>query len=823
MSHHFIPMFLLPLASVATLPVVAQIIPDGTLPANSVVTPEGNRLTIDGGTTAGGNLFHSFDRFDVPTGFEAFFNNAPNIENIFGRVTGDGISEIDGILRANGQANLFLLNPNGIIFGANAQLDLGGSFFASTAESLVFEDGSIWSATSPGSAPLLTVSVPVGLQFGSTPGAIRVEGSGHNISQFSILSPFTLEASDVGLQVRPGNTLALLGGDLSLSGGILSAESGQIELRSIAGGQLSFSQESEQWTIADNSPISDWGEIHLQEAALVDVSGDPGGSIEVRGGRVTIEGGALIFSEHRGAHSAGSIRVRASESIEVSGTTPDSRIRSSIGNQNLGAGRGSDIEITTPQLTVSDGGLIATSAFEIGTVGNITIDVSGSIDLIGFAPRNPALTSGISTSAFMTARSGDIDLSTGRLRLIDGGNISSSTLGTGRGGNIIVNATESIEIIGVEPILLTPSTINAPTLGAGDGGNAIVNVPRLSLRNGGRVGSSTLGSGAAGTVTIEASEFVEVSGTVPNSGNPSQIDSSATQVDLNFQFLFGLPPLPSGDSGNVTVRAPVVRVFDGGLLSVKNDGFGNAGTLSVITDEIQLDNRGGIVATTQSGEGGNLDLQAIDTLQLRRQSQISATAGGTGNGGNIAIETSSLLALENSDISANAGQGTGGRVRIAAQGLFGTAFREMTTPESDITATSERGVEFNGVVEIQTPDVDRETGLVKLPQDTTDPTDRISEGCAVDRGDRFVVLGRGGLPEDPTAALRETSTWSDARDWRNLSQTQETIAMPNSERFPFIEASGWVRRVDGTIELVATSSGGGWHQDPHCKTRNPSD
>lgn len=138
---------------------LAQVVPDNTLGGeNSVVTSTDSVDAIAGGATRGGNLFHSFDQFSIPTGREASFANETNIQNILTRVTGSSISNIDGLLRANGTANLFLLNPNGIVFGQNAQLDVRGSFVGTTANAIGFGDQGFFSATDPNAPPLLTVN-----------------------------------------------------------------------------------------------------------------------------------------------------------------------------------------------------------------------------------------------------------------------------------------------------------------------------------------------------------------------------------------------------------------------------------------------------------------------------------------------------------------------------------------------------------------------------------------------------------------------------------------------------------------------------------------
>jgi len=147
------------------LPASSQLTSDNT--TNTTVTSSGNNFNILNGIQKGNNLFHSFKEFYIPTGGSVTFQNSSAIKNIINRVTGGNISNIDGLIKASGNANLFLINPAGIVFSENASLDIGGSFYGTTAESIKFADGVEFSATNTES-PLLSINVPVGLQMGQT-------------------------------------------------------------------------------------------------------------------------------------------------------------------------------------------------------------------------------------------------------------------------------------------------------------------------------------------------------------------------------------------------------------------------------------------------------------------------------------------------------------------------------------------------------------------------------------------------------------------------------------------------------------------------------
>lgn len=731
----------------------AQIAPDPTLSAeSSVVTPnlvingmQSDR--IDGGAKRGTNLFHSFQEFNIESGRGAHFTNPDQVTNILTRITGTNPSHINGTLGVLGNANLFFVNPNGIVFGPSARLQLNGSFLGSSASSINFADGNTFSATNLQTAPLLTVSVPVGLGLSSNSGAIRVQGRGHSLYVLDpTFSPFVGAGSSLtGLRVQPGKTLALVGGDVDLEGGTLTAVQGRIELGSVSSGVVSLSPSLSGWNLGYEG-VQSFQDIRLSERALADTSGLGGGNIQFVGRRVMLTDGSIAGIQNRGFQPAGSISVNASESLEVVGTASDGSLASSIFNETLGTGNGGDIAISTKRLLVQDGGGIFTRTFSAASGGNLTVNASGLVQLTGFSIDNPSYRSSIATVTYSSGRGGDLTVSTERLIVLNGAFTAGAAFGTASGGDVMVNATESVELIGYEPSLFSPSTLGASTLNTGDAGKLTINTRRLVVRDGGRVDASTGASGDAGSVTINASESVDVSGTVPGSRNPSLVTSSANILDPAFQQLYRLPPVPSGASGDVTINTERLSVRDAGLISVRNDGSANAGTIRVNANSIVLENLGSITAATASGEGGNIFLQA-QNLQLHHNAAITATAGGSGNGGNLTIDTGTLTALENSDITANAIQGSGGNIQISTQGIFRSA-------DSDITASSELGI--SGAVQVTALSLDQQNALVAQAINLVSTQQIVAGSCLARRNAQqavFIVTGNGGLPENPLDAI----------------------------------------------------------------------
>ncbi|QIR40884.1 filamentous hemagglutinin N-terminal domain-containing protein [Tolypothrix sp. PCC 7910] len=783
---------------------LAQVASDGT--TNTIVNPIGNDFTILNGINKGNNLFHSFANFSVPTGGLATFDltNTPNITTIFSRVTGGNVSNIDGLIstiHGNNPVSLFLMNPAGIVFGKNASLNIGGSFVGTTANSIKFADGVEFSATNPGASPLLTMSMPIGLQLGQNPGEIAVQGSGHRIT-IGFFAPADRSNNPIGLQVGAGNTLALIGGAVNFSGGIVTTNGGgHLEVGSVSDGQVKLNSTT-TGLVGDYSAVRQFNDINLAKQSLLDASGS-GGSIQLQGRNISFtEGSGALLQNFGIQQPSQGITIKATGSINLSGNTSDGKLGSLIQIDNLGIKPTGDLSLFAAQLSLKDGANIHNWTFTPIPSGNITANVAGAIALEGFAPNNPLVSTSITAITLNSGKAGDINVSAGNLRILNSGSISTLSAGSGQAGILRFNVADLVEIAGNNPFTTLSSSVISSASNTGDSGSTFINTSRLVIQDSGILGSSTVASGAAGSVTVNASESVDVRGKASESILPARIASSAEILDPVTQAVLGLPAIPTGNAGSLSINTPLLRVTDGGFVTVKNDGPGKAGDLQINANSIFLNNQGNITASTASGNGGDVRLDLQDYLLMRHNSAISATAVGNGNGGNLSINSPIIVGLENSDIIANAVKGRGGNINITTQGIFGLQYRPQLTIENDITASSQFGV--NGTVAINNFGVDPNSGLVQLPANITDPSKQIASGCSANTGSSFVATGRGGVPQNPAQEVRSDRTWSDIRDISAFHRTKHAQISQSPETL--VQATSWRRNTQGKIELIADKS-----------------
>ena len=429
---------------------LAQITPDNTL--NTQVNSQGNVSEITGGQTRGDNLFHSFQDFSVATGSEAFFNNADNISNIFSRVTGGNVSQIDGLIRANGSADLFLINPNGIIFGENASLNIGGSFLASTAESILFEEGE-FSATDLDPPPLLTINQPIGLGLPDNPAAI-VNRS---------VAP--------RLEVEPGNNLSLVGGNIRFEGGKVSAPGSSVELGGLSTiGTIGISEDG-SLTFPQDATKAD---LILSDGAEVDVMGTGGGKIVVNSGNLSLTGNSFLDAGITGDSTsedaqAGDITIKVAENL----TLNDSRIRNLV-NEG-GMGNSGKIDITTGSLEATNGGRIDASTSGQGDAGSVEITATGEIIFDGVTSEGDPSSATSRVNSDGEGNAGGVTIDATNLTLTNGGRIDASTLGKGNAGSVEITATGEIFFDGATSEGdLSSATSRVNSDGEGNAGGVII-------------------------------------------------------------------------------------------------------------------------------------------------------------------------------------------------------------------------------------------------------------------------------------------------------------------------------------------------------------
>jgi filamentous hemagglutinin family protein len=753
--------------------IAQQINADGSL-GTTVTSGNGLDFTITNGSAASGNLFHSFQSFSLPTGGSATFDlvNTPNVSTIFSRVTGGSASKIDGLITTNATSpvSLFLLNPNGIMFGPNAKLDLTGSLVLSTAQQINFADGQTFSATSP--TTLLTISVPVGLGFGAMPGKIAIGEKDGAIAE---------------LFLPTQQNLLLAGNNVELQNSLIGVPSGRLDVVGVAGAGTVGLTQSEGVLKLQPSPSLPLANVIFNGTTEGDtkvfVSGVPGGSIGITAQNLLVQRTWLenrIIGQGSLDVPSGNIDINVADQFQQYGGYITTRINAG------GLGQAGNVNVKTGSLTMTYGAQMSASLSGKGHAGAINVNATESVYLAGYDAE------GYST-------------------------ILSSSLrrtGVGNAGTITVNSPQ-IYVGG-------GAVITGPAQGKGNGANIILNTNTLDVVGGGQVYTSTERSGNAGTIRINARDRVTIAGfdstyddnlenavaigsssgllastSSNSSGNGGSIQIRTGDLSLRDRGQINASTVGSGNAGQVSIQASNSIVLDNKAeITTLSLGSGNGGTIDLTTKLLRIKNST-INTQTASGNGGDIFLNVANATLLRDRSLLSTEARSSGNGGDIWIRSPFILGLENSDIIANAFEGMGGNIGLTTNGILGLAYRDGLTNDNDITASSTFGV--NGTVQISNVDVDVNSGLVTLPTEPLDGSRNIAKDCKSQQDSRFVVTGRGGIPPQPNDVLSSDRPWVDLQATPRSNQIAQAMAPAAS----FHEATTWQISSLGETQLIA--------------------
>jgi filamentous hemagglutinin family protein len=754
----------------------AEVTLDGTLgPAGSLAGP--NFVIPDAvGQTVGLNLFHSFSLFNINTGESATFTGPSSIENVLGRVTGGSSSFIDGLLRTqfeNASPNLFLLNPAGVLFGPNASLDVQGSFHVSTADYLKLGEGGRFDATHPENS-VLTTAPPEAFGFlgERQPAGIAFHGS------------------DLG--VPEGETLSVIGGDIEITGGTqLRAPGGRVNVASVASdGKVTLGSD----TLATDS-FARLGRIDMAQNSTIDVSGEGGGSVFIRGGQFLIDQ-SLVLSLTNGNMDGKDIDIQLTDELTMKGMSVVATSTSGPGNSGSIAVEAEDIVLEgSSSLTAMAQGTDPGS----GDAGDMKVNAGHTAMAQGTDPGS--------------GDAGDIKVNAGHLQLKGGSQINTITAGPGQGGTVEVQAENIVlegrfleeESVGCPTCLRIEgeqtSGLFAITFGSGSGGAIKVNAGRLQLKERANIAADTFGFGKGGNVKIAANSLRLEGGSQIGAATFGAEDAGKVFVEAeniilegkSGEFESGLfvsaEPGATGDGGNLTIEAVHLRVSDGATITASTFGPGQGGNISIHATDIDLFDGGSIMAKSEgtgldvendsdAGHSGNINIWVSDTFHLFTGSQINvattqadagditlevgnllhlsngsgittSVAGGRGDGGKITIGNliaPTFVVLDGSQIVAKALAGHGGNIRITSDFFF-------KSPDSLVSAAS-GNPELSGTVVIVAPDTDIIAGLAELPANFLDAATALTQLCAERSGanvSSLVFRKYEVLPDSPYA------------------------------------------------------------------------
>ncbi len=642
-----------------------HITPDGTL--GTTVTQDGTVYHIRAGVIRGANQFHSFDDFRVGTGDTARFDGPSGIEHIFSRVTGGVLSDIDGMLStAIDGANLFLLNPSGVVFGPNAALNVTGSFHVSTADELRFVDHSIFTVDLLGDSRL-TMAAPAAFSFlRENPGGIAIQGS--------------------HLKVGPGETLSLIGGNLDIVGGEIRAESGRVNLVSVA-----FSGEVPLQTVGQGVDLSmetfpRLGDVTMTDGAEVHVGGNTGGTVVIRSGQLEIDESVIeaMTDGDQGGDAMG-IDIDVMETVTL-------RNEAMITSESRGAGDGGAVEVSATNITLRDRARIHSLAESFGQGGNVTVRASNTLILEN--------SSSISASSIAfgfdeAGAGGAVEVSATHIQISNGSEMITFVDSLGDGGALKVSASDTL--------ILDSSRIGSATSGLGGLGGAVdVSAATIRIRGQSDIiavtgldSSNSTFPSHGGSVTVRASNTLTLEGGARiisrsvSAGKAGTVDVHATKISLSDESDISSTSFFFGDSGRLTVSASdILTLQSGSIIATDALGEGNGEAVDIDARVIQLSGGSAIRSLTGidmnretrlAGDGGRMTIHALDTLILEGNSSISSRTEGIGDGGAIDVRAKLVQLRDGSDISSLTGSnidsstaafGHGGNVAVRASDML---------------------------------------------------------------------------------------------------------------------------------------------------------
>jgi filamentous hemagglutinin family protein len=656
-----------------------------------VLPPNNNIYGIRGGKTVGNNLFHSFGQFSVATGDTAQFqttNLIPNasMSNILGRVTGGNASALFGTIDSATfypNANLFLINPAGFLFGPSATVNVGGIMHVTTADYLKLADGNLFKAIPDVAADALLNASPVAAFgfLGSNPAAIAVQGSQLTVANGTGLSLVGGNRGFDYIDPDTGATGSVPNG-VTMTGGMISAPSGQINLVSVASpGEISTVDFLP-------SPGMTMGSIALTEGAVLNVSGDGGGIIRIRSGQLVMDNAGLVASS-----LIGTLDPSTGISVNVQGDITLSH-QSAMLTDTQGDGFGGDIEIHASNLLLTEGSVLYTQNFGAGKAGDIRIALSGDLSLVGagdigtsgfIASDNGSTASGpggsinitsssmtvndfgmVTTRAFGFARAGDINIDTGRLNVAGGGVLQ--TLGgndLATSGNISIHATDSITLAGPSDTILNEN------LNGGTGTITII-TGRLDMSDEARINSQTffdadpaaanapkIAINADSSITLSSGSRIDVGGFFSDTGS-----LNISTGNLAMSGLSSITTLSNsiGAAGPIVMNVENLDVSEGSQILSFSSGGGRGGDITVnATGSVLVTGQGtdlfgatvksGIFSNTMAGfadpsftaNAGNISITA-QSLEVSNGARIDSSTQGyaLGNAGNITVGAPNL-------------------------------------------------------------------------------------------------------------------------------------------------------------------------------------